>query len=1556
MGPPCKWMVACRRVICPALWGVVAVVACGALPATATVTDRGGNSSVLAAAVSETTESTSSGEALTSLSLGILFLCMLIFLGGTFFMTLKDRIPLPYTVILFLYGILMGELALLVDKDVAKALGSIPPDLLFYIFLPVLIFEGSYAINIHALRRVLWQTVILATVGIVINTVLLALIVKLLFSTFSWYAALLLGSLLSATDPVAVVSLLKNLQVEKSITAIVDGEAVMNDGTAIIIFTLLLPAASVGYLADPAWLIVLQCIRLSVIPIFLGPVFGFLQSFWLRRAKEPLTRACITVSVTYVSYYIASTLIGTSGVLTLFFEGVFLSYYYPSMFPGIEGNLIYSTWEFLVHLGNTLLFSLVGIILVADVIPTLTINDVGLILGLYVTMIAARLVMLEALLPLLNLFPYKLDQKKVLLLVHAGLRGGVAATLALAVYQENLKEGITILKMTCGVVLLTLLVNATTAEHVVKFLRFNSRERFRFLRMQYAMSNLAHSQAAQLDRLKRDTKYRNANWRAVEKYLKVHMKNPFAGSIELPDEDERALNRVLTAAFKTSLWRQMDGQVISETIIIEIGRMLAKNMESGELFLVRDMQRYHKIFKGPPLFRRKKKRANPARNYLDAAPRRAEGKDDLAACGQPTADDTSTDTAREGRRSTPLPVRSSATATPLPMMPLSRPRTGGGGSSAGRRSPAAGTLDSACSSQLPEAHELEEMRRENANIGLSVTRFQNDHALSIPMDLVSPSVGEALLDLTPGPPEAAPDEGRTNQEAVEALTERLLPTWVMLAERFFCGKGYFTSAHRRAQENAFMTLLALAKCFSSLLKIKYKYTHNEQEARRIDHWLQRQLADVNTAIRFFYSNFPTATNNVASARAVISVVNALAETVEELHHEHGFGRHVTGVLEGLIDNVRSHIPQQWRSDTESKDEDLVLRAVATSALGRGLRDQEVQAIATMGLVRTFAEDDVITLPDNAFLIVVFGSLRAVHGPWTSIADHEATESFGDTVGLNSFLITPKMCEDRQRRWRVLSTEATALLISFNSIRPFLMERSLRSVRALWRAVAAEVLVPFLVDIFVQTEDGEEEYRKRLVEIVMEGRPLIGPEACSRFDWSSQLYLCFYLRGKDDTGLFGGHTPPSYISTFYSHELRWSDPMTVLYAVPVNISQTGYVPYHLQAASVTSAIPTADSSTVTIEVHRAAGVADEEMATVAASDGPLATPPAYNSSLLSVGSAESAAHRSAAGLSHVRSEATAADAAPTALSSATAILRYILEGSLAPDDEGEEEYLYYTDDVEAEDGMPLLSATRRGGVHRYPLTPASPRAAASPVGSAHAPPTTANMLDYIRYNEDTVSIFQRLSLFLTPMPYANGIFTAFAVFLERVCVVSLRYVRHPGDLMSRRHVRHTCQSVMEYLLSFGVELSLLKRAQRYVTSLATPAQKQQLWAALQQDRDSNMMDRDVFRPELHGVAGGEEDLAAWFEAQQFAFQQDIDACDAAFQERVVGWSRHFSTTHRFHLRRFIVEMHCFANKRFHRFQVMMTVMCRWHPALARVETVEELNQFVHQLSVAAQSRE
>ena len=157
----------------------------------------------------------------------------------------KDT-SIPYTVVLFLIGMSWGGLGAGMGdglKDYTE-LGDMNPHLIFHVFLPVLIFESAFAMQISIFRKVFWQCLCLAGPGLCIASFLTAAAAKGSFYFivdygWSWEACLLLGTVLSATDPVAVVALLKELGASPTISTLIEGESLFNDGTAIVIFNVL---------------------------------------------------------------------------------------------------------------------------------------------------------------------------------------------------------------------------------------------------------------------------------------------------------------------------------------------------------------------------------------------------------------------------------------------------------------------------------------------------------------------------------------------------------------------------------------------------------------------------------------------------------------------------------------------------------------------------------------------------------------------------------------------------------------------------------------------------------------------------------------------------------------------------------------------------------------------------------------------------------------------------------------------------------------------------------------------------------------------------------------------------------------------------------------------------------------------------------------------------------------------------------------------------------------------------------------------------------------------
>jgi len=196
--------------------------------------------------MSEVTNSTSenSGESKTGivilfLSFSVLSACICKIIFSKY---LKNKIPLPFTVAVLLLGFIIGIIITEVKNDENDfifgeiELSQIDPHLMYYIFLPLLIFDSSFNGHFHVIKQLL-SAILLAGPGVFISTAIIALCGIYIFPyNWSWLVGLMFGSILSATDPVAVVALLHDSGASKSLASLIDSESLLNDGSAFVMF------------------------------------------------------------------------------------------------------------------------------------------------------------------------------------------------------------------------------------------------------------------------------------------------------------------------------------------------------------------------------------------------------------------------------------------------------------------------------------------------------------------------------------------------------------------------------------------------------------------------------------------------------------------------------------------------------------------------------------------------------------------------------------------------------------------------------------------------------------------------------------------------------------------------------------------------------------------------------------------------------------------------------------------------------------------------------------------------------------------------------------------------------------------------------------------------------------------------------------------------------------------------------------------------------------------------------------------------------------------------
>jgi CPA1 family monovalent cation:H+ antiporter len=379
---------------------------------------------------------------------------------------LAQRINIPLTVVLAVAGLLVSELG---AEDLAITgllTGEGFKELLVNLFLPILIFEAALALSTREFMRNLVAIGALATVALAISAALVGL--GLYFGLgISLAAALLFGALISATDPVAVVAVFRDVGVSRRLLTIVEGESLLNDGVAIVLYNILLVAA-IGVPMTAAEGAV-EFVTVSAGGLLIGAVIGTAAVMFLS-VLQRLPAAALSVAVAYGSFVLAEVL-EVSGVMATVAAGVTMGGMLESRAEHSVRDLLHELWDALGFIANALLFLFIGLALDFDLIVE-NIGAIGIALAAVLVSRPLAVIPLVILLERWARIP-KVGQRNSAVVVWGGLRGGVALALALALPEELGDTRDLFIALTGGVVLATLLVNATTISFVVHYLRLD---------------------------------------------------------------------------------------------------------------------------------------------------------------------------------------------------------------------------------------------------------------------------------------------------------------------------------------------------------------------------------------------------------------------------------------------------------------------------------------------------------------------------------------------------------------------------------------------------------------------------------------------------------------------------------------------------------------------------------------------------------------------------------------------------------------------------------------------------------------------------------------------------------------------------------------------------------------------------------------------------------------------------------------------------------------------------------------------------------------------------
>ena len=357
---------------------------------------------------------------------------------------------IPYTLLLVIVGLVLAF--------VDVRLVSLSPALILEIFLPPLLFEAAWNLKWRDLSRELVPVSLYAVIGVVISVVGVALALNQL-AGIALPIALLIGASLSATDPVSVIALFRELGAGKRLTTLMEGESLFNDGVAVVAFILLV-GIPLGLEEFNIPTTIARFFVFVGIGIGVGSLIGFGISYLTQRFDLPLVEQSLTLVSAYGTYLITEEL-GGSGVIGVVTVGVILGNFGSLIGMSPRTRLLVTEfWDFLAFFVNSIVFLVIG-----DQIHYSSLGkNLGLIAITIAAVIVTRAIAIYGLGGLSNwLAGSQISLRDQTVLWWGGLRGSVSIALALSV-PAALPGRDLIIDIVFGVVLFTLLVQGLTIQ------------------------------------------------------------------------------------------------------------------------------------------------------------------------------------------------------------------------------------------------------------------------------------------------------------------------------------------------------------------------------------------------------------------------------------------------------------------------------------------------------------------------------------------------------------------------------------------------------------------------------------------------------------------------------------------------------------------------------------------------------------------------------------------------------------------------------------------------------------------------------------------------------------------------------------------------------------------------------------------------------------------------------------------------------------------------------------------------------------------------------------
>lgn len=487
-------------------------------------------------------------------------LVILLLFIATFVGILARQLRVPYMLGLVVMGLF---LTLLPNVQI-----SLSPSLILGLLVPPLIFESAFTINLNVLRRDLVPILVFAVLGVLLTMLVVGLIVSF-GAGMPLAMALVFGAVVAASDPVSVIALFRSMGVPKRLEVLLEGESLLNDGTAIVLATIAVGAA-LGTSDFSLFQGVIDFLRIAGGGLVVGLVLGFLVSQMIYRIDDYLIETTLTTILAFGSYLVAEEIFQVSGVLAVVAAGLVNGNIGPGGMSPTTRIVLNNFWEYAAFLASTFVFLLIGLQI-----------DLSLLIDSWQSIAIAILAVLIA--RALVIYGLSWTGKDISLrwqhvLNWGGLRGAIALALALSLPLELGAARTTIQAMAFGVVVFTLLGQGGTMRWLVNRLQLVQRSEAKDeYQRRHARAVALRASFDHLSAMWRRGLISEHTWSSLAPLLEEHsqalvqsVRQVMETHPQLEVDEREAARREALEAQRSTLTSMLKDGVISEDIYAEL--------------------------------------------------------------------------------------------------------------------------------------------------------------------------------------------------------------------------------------------------------------------------------------------------------------------------------------------------------------------------------------------------------------------------------------------------------------------------------------------------------------------------------------------------------------------------------------------------------------------------------------------------------------------------------------------------------------------------------------------------------------------------------------------------------------------------------------------------------------------------------------------------------------------------------------------------------------------------------------------------------------------------